>query len=131
MPWSWRRWAWCLAGKSLAAAQAPATAGPTEFKIGGAVGTPLTITQADLKNGPRATVHAVNSHSDKTETYEGVPLAALLEKAGVPQGGKIQGPWMTAYVLVEAADNYQVVFSLAELDAGFLDSDVLVADTLD
>ena len=38
---------------------------------------------------------------------------------------------MTAYVLVEAADNYRVVFSLAELDAGFLDSDVLVADTLD
>jgi hypothetical protein len=55
----------------------------------------------------------------------------LLQKAGAPQGDQIRGQWLASYVLVEAADNYRVVFSLAELDAGFLDSDVLVADTLD
>lgn len=38
---------------------------------------------------------------------------------------------MTTYVLVEAADDYRVIFSLAELDSGFLDSDVLLADTMD
>jgi hypothetical protein len=38
---------------------------------------------------------------------------------------------MATYVLVEAADNYRVVFSLAELDSGFLDSEVLLADTMD
>lgn len=38
---------------------------------------------------------------------------------------------MTTYVLAEATDNYRVVFSLAELDSAFLDSDVIVADTLD
>lgn len=38
---------------------------------------------------------------------------------------------MTTYVLATAADNYRVVFSLAELDSAFLDSDVLVAETLD
>jgi hypothetical protein len=38
---------------------------------------------------------------------------------------------MATYVLVEAEDGYRVVFSLAELDSGILDSDVLVADTKD
>jgi len=38
---------------------------------------------------------------------------------------------MTTYVLVEAADDYHVVFSLAELDSSFQDSEVLVADTMD
>jgi hypothetical protein len=32
---------------------------------------------------------------------------------------------------VEAEDGYRVVFSLAELDPGFLDAEVLVADTID
>ena len=38
---------------------------------------------------------------------------------------------MTSYVLVEAADDYHVIFSLAELDSSFQDSEVLVADTMD
>jgi len=38
---------------------------------------------------------------------------------------------MATYVLVEAADDYHVVYSLAELDSSFLDSEVLVADTMD
>lgn len=37
---------------------------------------------------------------------------------------------MTSYVVAEASDGYRVVFSLAELDSAFLDSDVIVADTL-
>jgi hypothetical protein len=32
-------------------------------------------------------------------------------------------------VLAEAQDGYQVVFSLAELDPSFVDSQILVADT--
>jgi hypothetical protein len=38
---------------------------------------------------------------------------------------------MAAYVLAEAADGYRAGFSIAELDSGFLDSGVIVADTLD
>jgi DMSO/TMAO reductase YedYZ molybdopterin-dependent catalytic subunit len=120
----------------LSAAQQPAparvTSGPTEFTIGGAVKTPLVITAADMKTLPRKTIRVVNSHNSGTaEVYEGVPLALLLAKAGLPQGEQIRGPWMTAYVLVEAADGYRVIFSLAELDSSFLDSEVLVADAMD
>ena len=105
--------------------------GPAEITIGGAVATPLTISAAELKKMPRQTLKVVNPHDKKTEVYEGVPLAELLKRAGVPQGEAVRGPLLASYILVEAADGYRVVFSLAELDAGFLDSDVLVADTMD
>jgi DMSO/TMAO reductase YedYZ molybdopterin-dependent catalytic subunit len=119
----------------LSLAQQPAAAkastGPSEFKIGGAVTTPLTVTLEDLKKMPRMTLRVENAHAKRTEVYEGVPLEALLQKAGVPQGEQVRGPAMTTYVLVEAADNYHVIFSLAELDSSFEDSEVLVADTMD
>ena len=107
---------------------APTTA---EVRIGGAVSTPLVLTLADLKNMPRKKLSVVNPHDKKTEAYEGVLLEDLLRKAGVPQGENLRGPSMATYVLAEASDGYQVVFSLAELDSGILESDVIVADTMD
>jgi DMSO/TMAO reductase YedYZ molybdopterin-dependent catalytic subunit len=112
-------------------AQQPVKVGPSEFTIGGAVKMPLAVSVQDLHRMSRTTLHVTNPHNHQQEVYEGVPLAALLEQAGVPQGEQIRGPWMASYVLAEAADGYRVVFSLAELDAGFLDSEVLVADTMD
>ena len=58
-------------------------------------------------------------------------LEEILHKAGVPQGEALRGPAMTTYVLAEAADGYRVVFSVAELDSGIMDSEVIVADTPD
>ena len=107
---------------------APAAA---PLKIGGAVTNPLTLTIADLKAMPRTTISAVNSHEKKTETYAGVLLEELLRKAGAPHGEQLRGPLMTSYVVAEAEDGYRVVFALAELDSGFMDSQVLVADTMD
>ena len=107
---------------------APSTA---ELRISGAVTTTLVLTIADLKNMPRKKLSVVNPHDKKTENYEGVLLEELLRKAGVPQGENLRGSSMATYVLVEAADGYRVVFSLAELDSGILDSDVIVADTMD
>ena len=79
-----------LAACSFSFAQQPApakaTSGPSEFKIGGAVTTPLTVTVEDLKKMPRKTLRVENAHAKKTEMYEGVALEALLQKAGVPQG---------------------------------------------
>jgi DMSO/TMAO reductase YedYZ molybdopterin-dependent catalytic subunit len=114
-------------GETLAQT-APAAA---ELRISGAVTTPLFLTVADLKNMPRRKLSVVNPHDKKTEDYEGVLLEELLRKAGVPQGENLRGASMATYVLAEAADGYRVVFSLAELDSGILDSDVIVADTMD
>ena len=101
------------------------------LKIDGNVSTPLELSATDLKNMPRQTLKVINPHSKKTEVYQGVPLEELFHRAGVPQGSMLRGPVMATYVLAEAADGYRVVFSLAELDADFSSSDVIVADTLD
>jgi DMSO/TMAO reductase YedYZ molybdopterin-dependent catalytic subunit len=73
----------------------------------------------------------MNAHDKKEETYEGVLLEVLLQNAGAPHGEQLRGQLMTSYVVAEAQDRYRVVFALAELDSGFLDSQVLVADTMD
>lgn len=112
-----------------AGAQTSATSG--ELRINGAVSSPLVLTVSDLKKMPRKTLSVVNPHDKKKETYEGVLLEELLRRAGAPQGEQLRGPAMATYVIAEAEDGYRVVFSLAELDSGILESEVMVADTMD
>jgi DMSO/TMAO reductase YedYZ molybdopterin-dependent catalytic subunit len=107
------------------------SSGPSDFKISGTVTTPLDLTAADLKDLPRKTLRVDNAHSKKTEVYEGVLVEDLLKKAGVPQGEQLRGQAMATYVLVEAADNYRVVFALEEFNSSFQDSEIIVADTMD
>lgn len=109
--------------------QSPASA-PAELRIAGAVATPLALTAADLQKMPRKKISVLNPHDKKNEEYEGVLLADLLAKAGVPLGEQLRGAAMASYIVAEASDGYKVVFSLAELDSGILDSDVMVADKM-
>jgi len=108
-----------------------ALAATAELRISGAVSAPLVLTVLDLKKMPRKTLTVVNPHDKKRETYEGVLLEELLRRAGVPQGEQLRGPSMATYIIAEAEDGYRVVFSLAELDSGILESEVIVADTMD
>jgi hypothetical protein len=85
----------------------------------------------DLTPGRKRSPRVDNPHSRKTEVYEGVLVEDLLKKAGVPQGEQLRGQAMATYVLVEAADNYRVVFALEEFNSSFHDSEIIVADTMD
>jgi DMSO/TMAO reductase YedYZ molybdopterin-dependent catalytic subunit len=119
-----------LAAVQSAKAQTTQTASPPQLKITGGISTPLSLTLADLKAMPRTTLHVANPHEKKAEVYEGVALEELLKKAGAPRGEQLRGPQMAAYVIAEAEDGYRVTFSLAELDSGIGDAEVVVADTL-
>jgi DMSO/TMAO reductase YedYZ molybdopterin-dependent catalytic subunit len=110
---------------------AQSSAAAAELRVSGAVSTPLVLTVADLKKMPRRTLSVVNPHNKKTERYEGVLLEEVLRRAGVPQGEQLRGSSMATYVIAGAEDGYRVVFSLAELDSGMLESEVIVADTMD
>jgi len=123
--------AFFVARGSLSLAQAPAPVPVAKLHVGGAVGTPLTLTLEDLTKLPRKTLAVVNPHSQKKENYEGVALEEILRKAGVPSGERLRGAAMATYVVAEATDGYRVVFSLAEIDSGILDNDIIVADTMD
>jgi hypothetical protein len=58
-------------------------------------------------------------------------VGELLKNAGEPQGAHLRGKSLAAYVVFKVEDGYEVVFSIAELDSGILDSDVILADTVD
>ena len=102
----------------------------TQLSVVGDVQTRLSLTREDLLHMPRKTLKVTSPHDNKEKTYEGVLLAELLKRAGVPQSSQLRGAAMATYVQADAADGYRVIFSLAELDADFQDSEVTVADTM-
>jgi len=65
-------------------------------------------------------------------TYEGVPLAEILRRAGVRIGrAPLQGKAVVSVLFVTGFDGFQAVFALAELDAASIDRRVLLADARD
>ncbi|HWP47526.1 MAG TPA: molybdopterin-dependent oxidoreductase [Candidatus Limnocylindrales bacterium] len=96
----------------------------------GEVEHPLRLEESDLAKLPRRTVQ-VRDHEGKEATYEGVPLVDILQLAGVKFGRELRGKQLARYLLVQAADGYQVVFALPELDPSFTDRLVLLADRRD
>ena len=104
-----------------------AAAGEIVFRIGGDVERPQQWTLDDLAKLPRREVRTRDR--DGTEaTFAGVALLDLLPLAEVPLGEKLRGSNMALYLLIEAADGYRVVFALPELDPGFTERVVLLAD---
>jgi hypothetical protein len=95
--------------------------------VTGAVKQALTLTASDLAAMPRA--KAVTDNNGIQTTYEGVWLADVLKKAGVPLGPGLRGAALAGYVVASASDGYQVVFSIGELDPGMTDGQFLLADT--
>lgn len=63
-----------------------------------------------------------------TLACDGVRLADLLARAGVPAGEALRGPALARVVIATGKDGYRVVFSLAELDAKLGNRPVFVAD---
>ena len=112
-----------ILGSVLLAAQEP----QPSIQVTGAVKQSLTLTAGDLAKMPRSTVCMTNKGMETV--YEGVWLHEVLKKAGVPQGSELRGKALAGYVLAEAQDGYQVVFSLGELDPAFIDNEILLADT--
>lgn len=99
------------------------------LEVSGAVRQPLKLTVTDLEKMPRATVR---TKADGVEVnYEGVWLHEVLKQAGAPYGTDLRGKALASYVIAEAKDGYQVVFSLAEFDPVFTDNQILLADKAD
>ena len=107
-----------------------AAAGEVVFRIDGDIERPQQWTLDDLAALPRRQVRARDR--DGTEvTFAGVALVDLLRLAGVPLGAELRGKNMTLYLLIEAADDYRVVFALPELDPAFTERVVVLADQRD
>jgi len=98
--------------------------------IAGEVRKPLTLQPADLKALPHLELTAAD-RDGKEHRYAGIPLITLLTQAGASTGAALKGKNLTKYVVVKAADGYEVVFALAELDPDFSTRTILLADSID
>jgi hypothetical protein len=83
----------------------------------------------DLAGLERLTV--VTQDRGLRTTFEGVALREVLGKAGVTFGDAIKGAALARVVIASARDGYRAVYAIAELDAGFTDQIILLADRRD
>ncbi len=113
-----------------ASAASSAPSEPFRLTVSGDVKNPLSLSLDDVRQLPRKTITVANEHAGENEVYEGTPLAGLLKQAGAVQGSQLRGKAMATYVVAEGSDGYRVIYSLAELDSDFQDSEVIVADTM-
>ncbi len=110
------------------AAEQPATAILT---ILGAPGQRGVFTPKSLREYPHQTVTIFDHHTNKSETYSGVPLIDLLAKLGVPHGKDLMGKALGQYIVATGSDGYKSVVALGEADPEFHPGMVLIADTMD
>ncbi len=128
-----------LLAASPAFAQSPAAQPATPPAAGVPVAAPvvlsgegletLSFSAADLAAMPRVTVDA-DDHGTRAR-FEGVPVSVLLAKAKAPIGEARRHGRAALVVLVGAADGYNAVYALAELDPAFTDKEVILADRRD
>jgi tungstate transport system substrate-binding protein len=109
--------------------EAPGVAGKGAplLAVSGEVSEPLALDAAAWAKLPRHEVSVKGK--DGEQAYGGVFLRDLLKQAGAPLGDhQMRGPNLSLYLVVEAADGYNAVFSLAELDDDFAERSILLAD---
>jgi DMSO/TMAO reductase YedYZ molybdopterin-dependent catalytic subunit len=120
----------CIALLSFTAITFTSQAQTSTIKVSGEVSTPLTIDPAYLQKFTQTTVTR-KDRDGKDHTYSGVIVADILKNAGVTLGPDLKGENLTKYLLVEASDGYQVIFALAELDKGYTDRTIILANQVD
>ena len=102
----------------------------SNIKVTGEVITPLELKKEDLASYKKVS-HKVKDRDGKEHEFSGVALIEILEKAGVTTGTKLRGENLAKYILIQAADGYEVVYSLPEIDPEFTDQVILLATEKD
>ncbi|MER5567963.1 molybdopterin-dependent oxidoreductase [Streptomyces goshikiensis] len=114
---------------SSSAKASVAPLGPGEVRVGGEVAKPYSVTLADLRKLPQASVEVkfTSAKGEQRHTYQGVPLHDVLKTAeprfdAAKKNGQLRG-----FVSATGGGDYRAVFAWAEIDPGFAKSQVLLA----
>ena len=103
------------------------TSTDTVLVISGEVTTPLKLTMADLMKLPHKIVRGLD-HDRHEYDFEGIDVSRLLSLAGVRFADTLKGTkFASSLLVVRATDNYQAVFTLAELDPTNSDNQNILA----
>ena len=96
----------------------------TAIRLDGAVKTPATYSLAQLAALPSATVTLkVEGHGALAGAWKGVPLLALVQKAGLTGTGS----GLEHVIVARGTDNYAVAIAMGEIDPRFEGKSVIVA----
>jgi len=98
--------------------------------VRGAVEQPLSLALTNLLAMPRIKVTAQEKDGGQV-TFEGVALYELLRQAKPRLTDKCCSNAVNTVVIIRAADNYQALFLLPELDPKFTARRILLADRRD
>jgi hypothetical protein len=99
---------------------------PARLVIANEDGKETTLTVPLPADLPRSKIAL--EHDAQPEAYEGVSLAALLERSGVRLGAEARGTLLGRYVVIRAQDGYAALFSLAEVDPYFSEHPAILAE---
>jgi len=99
------------------------------LRVDGLVDKPGTFDAKSFAGLKRLTLK-VDDHGQPA-VYEGVALTDVLALAGAPVGDRMRGAQLSLVVVAKAADDYVATYALAELDSGFTDRVVILADRHD
>jgi hypothetical protein len=98
--------------------------------VRGAVAQPLSLSLSNMLAMPRIKMTAQEKDGSHV-AFEGIALYELLRLAQPMLTDKCCSNAVNTVVVVRAADNYQALFSLPELDPKFTARQILVADRRD
>lgn len=115
---------------AASAADAPALTAAAGVKVLADGKPPLNLDASALAGMPHEDVTA-SAHDEPASQWRGVKLEDVLAKAGVPLDKPLRGKSLASFVRVTAADQYQVVFGLSDLDPTLGHTQVLLVDTRD
>ena len=99
----------------------------TRLRIEKMGATPVLLSMTDLAKLPHIE-QRVKDHDGQEAVYSGVALTSLLNRVGAPLGSQLRGKALAQCLLVQAADGYQVIFALPELDSAFTKQVIFLAD---
>jgi DMSO/TMAO reductase YedYZ molybdopterin-dependent catalytic subunit len=88
-------------------------------------GRDTVLGSSDLAGLPRASV-AIPGHEGTDRHFTGIPLRAVLERAGLDTA-EVHGADLARALLIEARDGYRVAFGLADLDSAITGRALLLA----
>jgi hypothetical protein len=106
------------------------TVNAQSITISGEVTTPFELKLQDLTTFKKVT-QKVKDRDGREHEFSGIALIELLEKAGVTTGAKLRGENLAKYVLIQAADGYEVIYALAEIDPEFTNQVIMLATEKD
>jgi DMSO/TMAO reductase YedYZ molybdopterin-dependent catalytic subunit len=110
-----------------AMAQETAPSAPSiSVRLDGAVKTPASYSMTDLAALPAASVTLAAGHEGASGNWKGVPLMALIDKAGTVEE-KGHGAYLQHVIIARGSDGYGVAIAIGEIEPRFEGKQAIVA----